>query len=75
MAQGQEVIFKGPKKRSNTSTVLYVDGVRFDAGYPTRVTNDDLLKEIREGKSERLSGYEFEVPTEKAASGAGPKAS
>jgi hypothetical protein len=53
------VTYQGPSSRSDSSTVLYIDGQRFDAGFPVDV-DDELLAEIREG-SDRLRGYKFEV--------------
>lgn len=55
-----KVMYEGPRSRDNESSILYVDGFRFTAGFATEVNDDELLTEIREG-SDRLKGYKLEV--------------
>jgi len=55
------VTYEGPSSRSDSSTVVYVDDQRFEAGFPVDVKDDELVAELREGSSERLKGHKFTV--------------
>ena len=55
------VTYKGPTNRKkNPSTVIVVDGVRFDQDRPVAVKDDALVKELT-GGSDRLKGHSFEA--------------
>lgn len=59
MPKKWKATYEGPSARADSSTVLYVDGVRLNKDVPTEV-DDDLAKELREG-SDRLKGQKFKV--------------
>lgn len=55
----EQVVYEGPRSRSDASTEFIVDGVRLVKGVPTDVPSDDLRAELLAGDSDRLKGHKF----------------
>jgi hypothetical protein len=56
---GKAVTYDGPTEKHDPANIFVIDGVELPKGQPIRVTDENLLKELSEGSSERIKGHKF----------------